>query len=151
DGSGTTGSVAEGIRYAAANGARVINLSLAGDTNDPRLVDAVQAAAAANALVVASAGNDARDIDTQPAFPAAIAAPNLVAVASTDPEDGRGMSSFSNYGKLAVQVAAPGGDILSTANDGTYVLKSGTSMAAPMVSGVAALAIAANPQITAPA
>src|SRR4051812_37014781 len=70
DGSGTTGAVAEGIRYAAANGARVINLSLGGSANDPRVAAAVQTAAAANALVVASAGNDGVDIDRQPTYPA---------------------------------------------------------------------------------
>ena len=149
DGSGTTGAVAEGIRYAAANGARVINLSLAGNANDPRLAEAVQAAGAANALVVASAGNDGRDIDQQPAYPAALPEPNLLAVASTDPDDGRGISEFSNFGRLTVQVAAPGAQILSSANTGGWALKSGTSMAAPMVAGVAALAVSANPQINA--
>jgi len=149
DGSGTTGGVAEGIRYAAANGARVINLSLVGDVNDPRVAEAVRAAGAANALVVASAGNDGRDIDRRPAYPAALPEPNLLAVASTDPNQGRGISDFSNYGRLAVQVAAPGAQILSSANDGGWKLMSGTSMAAPMVAGVAALAVSANPHINA--
>ena len=148
-GAGTTGGVAEGIRYAAANGARVINLSLSGPERDPRLVAAVQAANAANVLLVTSAGNDGVDIDSKPAYPAALPAPNLLAVASTDPDSGRGISEFSNYGKLAVQVAAPGAQILSTASDGSYVLKSGTSMAAPIVAGVAALAASVNPSISA--
>src|SRR3954469_4941651 len=149
DGSGTTGAVAEGIRYAAANGARVINLSLAGNDNDPRVAAAVRAAAAANALVVASAGNDGRDIDRQPSYPASLPEANLLAVASTDPDDGRGISDFSNFGRLAVQVAAPGAGILSSANTGSWEIKSGTSMAAPMVAGVAALAVSGNPQISA--
>lgn len=149
DGAGTTGSVAEGIRYAAANGARVINLSLGGPDNDPRLTEAVRAAAAANALVVVAAGNENVDIDQQPTFPAALPEPNLLAVASTDPEDGRNISNYSNYGRLTVQVAAPGASILSSANHGGWELKSGTSMAAPIVAGVAALAISANPQINA--
>src|SRR3954463_8880035 len=149
DGSGTTGAVAEGIRYAAANGARVINLSLAGNDDDPRLAEAVRAAAAANALVVASAGNDGRDIDRRPPYPASLPQPNLLAVASSDPNDGRGISDFSNFGRLAVQVAAPGAQILSSANDGGWKLMSGTSMAAPMVAGVAALAVSANPQVNA--
>ena len=148
-GAGTTGGVADGIRYAAANGARVINLSLSGPERDPRLVAAVQAANAANVLLVTSAGNDGVDIDSKPAYPAALPAPNLLAVASTDPDSGRGISEFSNYGKLAVQVAAPGAQILSTASDGSYVLKSGTSMAAPIVAGVAALAASVNPSISA--
>jgi subtilisin family serine protease len=85
-GAGTTGGVAEGIRYAAANGARVINLSLGGPERDPRLVEAVKAAGDANALLVTSAGNDGVDIDAKPSYPAALPAPNLLAVASTDPD-----------------------------------------------------------------
>jgi subtilisin family serine protease len=148
-GSGSSGNVAEGIRYAAANGARVINCSVGGDEPDRRLNEAVKAAADANALVVASAGNDGRDIDSRPNYPAAIPASNLLAVASTDPDSGRGISDFSNFGRLAVQVAAPGAKILSSANDGGFAIMSGTSMAAPMVSGVAALAASVNSRISA--
>ena len=148
-GSGSTGSVAEGIRYAAANGARVINLSVGGDEPDKRLNEAIKAAADANALVVASAGNDGRDIDERPNYPAAIPAANLLAVAATDPDTGRGISDFSNFGRLAVQVAAPGGQVLSADDDGGYTTMSGTSMAAPMVAGVAALAASVNPGLSA--
>jgi subtilisin family serine protease len=150
DGVGTTGAIAEGVRYAVANGARIVNLSLAGDDDDDALEGAVRDAAAANVLVVASAGNASRDIDHHPAYPASIAAANLLAVAATDPDSGRDLSKFSNFGTLAVQVAAPGASILSTANDGGYVQLSGTSMAAPMVTGVAALAASVNPQLSAP-
>ena len=148
-GAGTTGAVAEGIRYAAANGARVINASIQGDAPDSRLDDAIAAAGAANALVVVAAGNDSRDIDSRPSYPAAIAAPNLIAVAATAPSDGRDLDTYSNYGRLTVGVAAPGGMILSTTNDGGYGEKSGTSMATPMVSGIAALMVALNPAISA--
>jgi subtilisin family serine protease len=148
-GAGTTGNVAEGIRYAAANGARVINCSLGGDDPDPRLNEALKAAADAGALVIASAGNEGRDIDSRPSYPASIPAANLLAVASTDPSAGRGISAYSNFGRLTVQVAAPGAEILSSANDGGWALKSGTSMAAPMVTGVAALAASVNPRISA--
>jgi subtilisin family serine protease len=148
-GTGTNGAVAEGIRYAAANGARVINCSVGGDEPDKRLNEAVKAAADAGALVVAAAGNDGRNIDTRPNYPAAIPASNLLAVASTDPDSGRAISEFSNFGRLAVQVAAPGARILSSAKDGGFALMSGTSMAAPMVSGVAALAASVNPRISA--
>jgi subtilisin family serine protease len=146
-GVGTTGGVADGILYAAANGARIINLSLEANAPDPRLDAAIAAAAAANVLVVVAAGNDGRDIDSQPVFPAAIPAPNLIAVAATTPADGRGIASFSNFGQLVVQLAAPGDQILSTSNEGAYVSLSGTSMAAPMVSGVAALMASANPRL----
>ena len=149
DGGGTTGAVAEGIRYAAANGAKIINLSLGGDNPDPNMDAAIKAAADAGVLVVASAGNSGRDIDSKPSYPAAIPASNLVAVASTDPDNGRGISDYSNYGRLTVQVAAPGGQILSTSNSGGWEIKSGTSMAAPMVAGVAALAASVNPSISA--
>ena len=148
-GAGTMGSVAEGIRYAAANGARVINTSLGGDEPDRRLEDAVAAAADAGVLVVASAGNDNRNIDTTPNYPASVPASNVLAVASTDPDSGRSISGYSNYGRLTVQVAAPGADILSAAKDGGWKLDSGTSMAAPMVTGVAALAVSVNPRISA--
>jgi len=147
---GTTIGVAAAIRYAAANGARIINLSLRGTVPDPRLNEAIAAAAAANVLVVVGAGNDARDIDTQPVYPASIAAPNLVSVAATIPQDGRAIADFSNFGQLTVQLAAPGDAILSTSNTGGWIDESGTSMASPMVAGVAALMLGANPRLSAP-
>ena len=149
NGSGLTGAVADGIRYAAANGARVINLSLQSSVPDARVDAAITAAAAANALVVVAAGNDGRDIDSQPVYPASVPAPNLIGVAATAPDDGRRIAPFSNFGRLTVQLAAPGDDILSTFNNGDYVAESGTSMAAPMVSGVAALMASANPRLSA--
>ena len=149
NGSGLTGAVADGIRYAAANGARIINLSLQSSVPDARVNAAIAAAAAANALVVVAAGNDGRDIDSQPVYPASVPAPNLIGVAATAPDDGRRIAPFSNFGRLTVQLAAPGDDILSTFNNGDYVAESGTSMAAPMVSGVAALMASANPRLSA--
>ena len=144
---GTTAGAAAGIRYAVANGARIINLSLRGTAPDPQLTEAIALAAQANVLVVAAAGNDSRDIDAQPVYPASIPAANLVSVAATTPEDGRGLADFSNYGQLNVQLAAPGDTILSASNSGGWIEESGTSMAAPMVTGVAALMLAANPRL----
>jgi subtilisin family serine protease len=146
-GAGTTGAVADGIRYAVANGARVINLSLKSEAPDPRVGEAIAAALTTGALVVVAAGNDGTDIDRTPSYPASVPAPNLLAVAATAPAEGRGLAGFSNYGVLSVQLAAPGQEILSTAHDGGYVVESGTSMAAPMTSGVAALMASANPRI----
>lgn len=94
------------------------------------------------ALVVAGAGNDA--VSTLH-YPAAYALPNIVAVAATDSADA--FASFSNFGSW-VQVAAPGVNILSTLPGNAYGLKTGTSMATPHVSGVAALALAQNPGIS---
>jgi subtilisin family serine protease len=147
EGRGTTGGVEAAIRYAVANGARIVNLSLVAEQPDSRLDAAIALAASANVLVVAAAGNAGRDIDVQPAYPAAIPAPNLVSVAATTPVEGRDIASFSNYGQLTVQLAAPGDAILSTSNNGDYVEESGTSMAAPMVAGVAALMAGANPRL----
>jgi subtilisin family serine protease len=146
-GRGTTGAVADGIRYAVVNGARVINLSLKSEAPDPRVDAAIAEALSARALVVVAAGNDGIDIDRTPSYPASVPAPNLLAVAATAPAQGRGLADFSNYGLLSVQLAAPGQEILSTSHDGGFVVESGTSMAAPMTSGVAALMASANPRI----
>lgn len=149
DGSGTTGAVAEGIRYAAANGARIINLSLEGDVDDPRMRSAVEAAAAANALLICSAGNSGLDVDRKPVYPVAIPAPNVVGVAATEPDEGRDLPDFTNYGRLTVPVAAPGVNVISTSRTGGYEVKSGTSMAAPHVAGVAALMASVAPNLPA--
>jgi subtilisin family serine protease len=148
-GAGTTGAVAEGIRYAAANGARIINLSLGGPTRDPRLLEAVQAAEAANVLIVCSAGNLGNNVDDQPQYPVSLASRNLIGVAATEPQSGRSLGSFSNFGRNTIGLAAPGVDVLSSANDGGYELKSGTSMAAPHAAGVAALMAAMRTDLSA--
>ncbi len=148
-GAGTTGAVAEGIRYAAANGARIINLSLESNADDPRMRAAVEAAQAANVLLVASAGNSGYDVDQTPTFPVSIASPNVVGVAATSPDQGLELPDFSNYGRLTVPVAAPGVDVVSTSKTGAYEYKSGTSMAAPHVTGVAALMASVAPQLSA--
>jgi subtilisin family serine protease len=148
-GAGTTGAVAEGIRYAAANGARIINLSLGGPTRDPRLIEAVKAAEDANVLIVCSAGNLGNNVDNTPSYPVSVASRNLIGVAATEPASGRNLGSFSNFGRNTIGLAAPGVDVLSSANDGGYELKSGTSMAAPHAAGVAALMAAMRPDMSA--
>ena len=148
DGTGTMAGVAAGIRYASANGARIINVSQAGPDEDDGVKAAIEAANQDGSLVVVSAGNDGRSDDTNPVYPAAFAEPNLLTIASTSPDQGRNLSDFSNYGRTTVQLAAPGEDILSTARDGGWEDKSGTSMASPMVAGVAALVAAAEPNLT---
>jgi subtilisin family serine protease len=148
-GGGSTGAVAEGIRYAAASGARIINLSLETTFDDQRVRAAVEAAAAANVLVVCSAGNSGLNVDNSAVFPVAIAASNVVGVAATEPDEGTSLGSFSNYGRLTVPVGAPGVSVISTSKSGDYESKSGTSMAAPHVSGVAALMAAAAPHLPA--
>jgi subtilisin family serine protease len=149
DGSGTLNAVAEGIRYAAANGARIINTSLASPSDSPALDAAIAFAASANALVISSAGNEGRDLDVTPSYPASVPAQNLIGVAATAPDDGKALAHISNFGRLTIPIAAPGQEILSTAMNGGYELRTGTSMAAPHVAGVAALMASANPSLSA--
>ena len=143
--SGTAAGLAEGIRYAVAHGATVINTSVNGDGVSRPLQEAIRAAGAAGILVVASAGNDARDIDLLPSYPASYTDPSIVTVAASGPDGA--LAPFSNRGLVAVDLAAPGEDVLSTAADGGYELRSGTSMAAPYVAATLALLRAARPEL----
>ena len=160
DGSGTTDQVAAGIRYAANQGADVINLSLGFQTGvgealgligglDP-VHDAIAAATSKGAVVVIAAGNDSGPVCAEPA-----AAPGVICVGSTDQRDLRSYFSNGDATLMKNYLVAPGGEgitcggeIFSTylrgaetycATANGYEAISGTSMAAPFVSGVAAL------------
>ena len=136
-GNGWYSDIAAGIIYAADNGARIINLSLGGSQDSQTLRDAVDYARGRGALVIAATGNTGSAV----LYPAAYAP--VLAVAATDSNDQS--ASFSNYGSQ-VDVAAPGVDIYSTWPWVTgYFTKSGTSMAAPQVAGVAALVWSLEP------
>jgi subtilisin family serine protease len=141
---GTTTAVADGIRYAVDNGARIVNLSLAGPSSTPDLEDAVRYAQARGVLIVVAAGNDGADLGAAPTFPATYGEDNVLGVAATT-RDG-GLSSVSDYGPGA-DVAAPGEEILSTALGGGYEWRTGTSMAAPEVAGALVLLAAARPDL----
>jgi subtilisin family serine protease len=143
--SGDMATVADGVRYAVAHGARVINLSLTGPSPGPGLESAVGEAAAANVLVVAAAGNRHVDDDAIATYPAALDAPNLVAVTSSD-QRGR-LAPSASFGRSSIDLAAPGEEILSTARGGGYELRSGSSMAAAQVSGAAVLLASARPNL----
>lgn len=140
-GDGWYSDLVKGIVYAVDNGARIINLSMGGTPSSEALQEAVNYAHAHGALVVAAAGNDGGAV----LYPAACE--HVLAIAATDQNDGR--PSFSNYGSQ-VDVAAPGLNIYSTWPwvEG-YSTKSGTSMATPHVSGLAALIWSARPDRTA--
>ena len=145
DASGDMATVAEGVRYAVAHGARVINLSLTGASPGTDLADAVAEAATANVLVVAAAGNTHNDDDAVAAYPAALDALNLIAVTSSDQRGA--LAPSASFGRASVDLVAPGEAILSTRRGGGYELRSGSSMAAAQVSGAAVLLASARPDI----
>jgi subtilisin family serine protease len=146
DGNGTTEHGIDTILYAAKNGAKIINASWGSYLRSEALADAIRFAYSQGTLVIAAAGNDSKDTDLTPMFPAAYDLPGMVSVASSQ-SDGL-FSSFSNWGQLSVDFAAPGSDILSTLPDLRWGSLSGTSMATPMASGVAALMLARFPQLS---
>ena len=137
------GAAAKAIYYAVAHGARIINLSWAFLSSDASLEQAIGYAGAHNVLVVVAAGNFGTDNDLRPTYPASYLSNTLVSVAATC--DGQTLASFSNFGKLSVNVAAPGCNITSTLPGGAYGALSGTSMAAPGIAGVAALLLEQRP------
>ena len=135
-GSGYYSWVANGIVWAADNGAEVINLSLGGSSSSKLLEDAVNYAWGKGVVVTAAAGNSNTSSPLYPAY-----YPNVIAVAATDKNDAK--TSFSSWGSW-VDVAAPGVSIFSTYKS-SYKYLSGTSMSTPYVSGLAALVRAQNP------
>jgi thermitase len=125
NGSGSSDDIAAGIEFAADNGANVINLSLGalggtGEEGDQLMQDAIAVADAADAVVVAAAGNDDSDNDLLPSTPCTLPNPNLVCVAAVTQSGG--LAFFSNYGVATVDVGAPGTAILSAKTDYDAVL-----------------------------
>jgi len=135
-GSGNTSVLATGIRWAASHGCRVINMSLGAASAATPVTEACQYATSVNALLVAASGNDAQGSINHPA-----ALDNCIAVGATS-EDSR-LATYSNYGPEQ-ELVAPGSDVLSTMPRAGYELASGTSMATPEVSGVAALVLSTD-------
>jgi hypothetical protein len=139
-GEGTTSPVASGVRFAADNGAKVINLSLGGISESSILTEAIQYATEKGALVVAAAGNGGPN--DAPKWPAALDL--TIAVTAVDPANNPPI--FDQRGDY-IDIAAPGTNIVSTAK-GDYFVENGTSMAAGFVAGAAALLFAAEPRVT---
>ena len=150
--------VALAIRYAADNGAKVMNTSFgkAYSPHSDKVREAIAYAASKDVLIVNSAGNDALDLDENKSYPndavdnGPEVADNFVTVGALAPSYGEDVvASFSNYGKINVDVFAPGAKIYSTTPENEYDTKGGTSMAAPAVAGVAALIRSYFPKLTA--
>ena len=116
---------------------RVLSNSWGGGGFSQALLDEINNANSYDMLFVVAAGNSSSNIDTTPTYPAALTAPNLIAVGATDSVDG--LASFSNWGPTKVHLGAPGVNILSTTPNSSYGSLSGTSMATPHVAGAAML------------
>ncbi|MFT5884152.1 MAG: subtilisin family serine protease [Arcticibacterium sp.] len=148
--------VANAIRYAVDNGAQVINMSF-GKPYSPEKIwvdDAVKYAESKGVLLVAAAGNDNSDIDKKPEYPSKYyknggQASNWITVGASSHEIGENIvADFSNYGRMGVDVFAPGVDMYSSVPDSKYSEQDGTSMASPAVVGVAALLKSYFPSLT---
>jgi hypothetical protein len=153
DGSGFVAHAIAAIDYAVAHGARVINASYGYPADctvvpSPSVLErqAIERALQAGVLVVAAAGNSGCNNDLTPFYPASHPVANIIAVAASDPRDS--LATFSSYGPTSVHLAAPGVLILSTLRQEAYGYLSGTSMAAPMVSGAAALLFSYRPELS---
>ncbi len=136
-GSGSTANAVRAVNYATLMGADLTSNSWGGGAASSDLQAAIAAAGAAEIPFIAAAGNNGTNNDTTPHYPSNYDLPNVVSVAATDHNDR--VASFSNYGAVSVDLAAPGVDILSTVLGTGYTKFSGTSMATPHVAGAAAL------------
>ena len=148
-GFGTTKDAIEAINYVIDRkkhgvNVRVISASWGSTQKSRALDDVIQKAYQEGILFVAASGNSSTNNDRSPHYPSSYN--NVISVAALDRNDQ--LASFSNYGPKSVQIAAPGKDILSTWLGDDYEEHSGTSMATPVVAGVAALVVANEPRIS---
>src|SRR5205807_8028711 len=153
-GNGTSASIIECYAYVKAIKARGENVIATNNSYggcpeacgfDQATMDGIAGLESVGVLFVASAGNDGANNDTTLKYPADYFLPNVIAVAATTNTDA--LAFFSNYGARTVAVGAPGQDVFSTWLPSTYTYLSGTSMASPQVTGIAALLKAANPTL----
>ncbi len=133
----------EAIHYANLHDIPIINASWGSEFYSERLKEEIEQY---DGLFITAAGNDRSNIDDSPFYPASYDLPNIITVANSNSSDQ--LSRKSNYGKSSVDLAAPGSSVYSTCINSTYVYKSGTSMAAPYVAGVAALIKSKYPGIS---
>ena len=148
EGKGSPENVIQAIRYAEANGAQICNLSFGSGQTSPEFEAAIRDS---NMLFVAAAGNGNQyeigyNIDAHPVYPASFPYDNIITVGNLL-FNGH-LDESSNYGQINVDLAAPGTYILSTVPADTYAYMTGTSMAAPMVTGAAALLYSGRPDLS---
>ena len=149
--------VANGIRYAVDNGAKILNMSFGKSTDDNSqlVIDAFKYAESKNVLIVKAAGNDNMDVDTNIKYPLTLIdgkqySPTTITVGANTRHADNLRARFSNYGKKVVDVFGPGTEIYATyPGTTTYRFLQGTSMASPAVAGVAALVWSHYPKLSA--
>lgn len=148
--------VALAIKYAVDNGAQIINMSF-GKAFSPQqafVENAIKLAEQKNVLLIHAAGNEGENIDLYTHYPSDIYSDktepnNFINIGASGKEDNKSIASiFSNYGQLHVDIFAPGEDIIATDTNNTYSMHSGTSEAAPVVTGIAALILSYYPELT---
>jgi subtilisin family serine protease len=151
-GTGTTKDAVEAINYVidrkrAGVNVRVISASWGSTRRSKALEDVIRKAGREGILFIAASGNSTADTDRRPHFPSSYDLPNVISIAALTRKDE--LAGFSNFGARSVHLAAPGAEILSTWLNGQYREASGTSMATPVVSGVAALILSVEPNLPA--
>ncbi|MFA6522260.1 MAG: S8 family peptidase [Patescibacteria group bacterium] len=156
-GSGTSSDAIHSIQYAVMNGANVINLSFSGTTPDPNLIETIRWAHENGVVIVSALGNDDMNVNTTPVYPACYDSAEgdwIIGVVASDALDQK--ADYSNYGSNCADITAPGSEIFGVSyydptNGFTEQYMngwSGTSMAAPIVSGSIALLLSKYPQAT---
>lgn len=145
EGHGWSSGLIAAVYYAVDNGARVINASWGGGGRQQAMVDALAYAESRGVIFVAACGNNNRDVDAEPFYPACYSGSNVVSVAATDTKDT--LAWFSNWGRNNVDLFAPGVALFSTTLEGGYKPETGTSMAAPVVAGALGLLISFAPSM----
>ena len=142
--------ILEGMDYVSKqidNGVNIVAINASygggGGSNGDTMDQAIQKLGDKGVVFCAAAGNDGKNIDNNPTYPASYDATNIITVAASDQNDE--LASFSNYGKKTVEVAAPGTNILSTYPGNKYAYLQGTSMATPQVTGTVALLASLKP------
>ena len=144
-GVGSTSDAINAIYYAIENGAKILNNSWGGPNYSGALHEAIVYSYEQGVTFVAAAGNAGTDNDFYPMYPSSYDVPHVISVAATTDLDY--LASFSNFGHSSVDLGSPGVFILSTIPGGGFGSSSGTSMAAPFISGVAAMMIIEQPEM----